>query len=208
MTDTDDNSKPLDRRTKEGRAKKRTGPIYSKDLIDKICTHLVANKSLRQISKLPGYPNYNTILKWSVRDPYAIHRFKEARTEHFEERRRDDILDLKSKKLADLAIECTNMAKDDKITPSMATVLFKEEVADIKYKIELLFKELAIEFPDKYGNKIHTKDLTDPVKGKSAPELSINIMEALKVLVERQDVLMSSPEDMKQATDLLKKGMN
>ncbi len=169
---------------------------YSTEVVDKICLKLSTGMSFKQIAAIKDkFPSEPTMYRWSVNDAYAKIKFIEARSENLEQRKLDEIINLKALNLKLEAKICSSMVLDGEISNAMSTVLFKAMVDDNKYKIELAYKDLAILKPDVYGKITNTNmNVNEVNKTKAAPELAKDIGMMIHTLLERKDVLMISPD--------------
>lgn len=69
--------------------------IFTQELADKICEHLVSGLSLRQIEALEGMPTKTTILRWLADDRFTSFRDQYARARDMQaEGMADEILEI------------------------------------------------------------------------------------------------------------------
>ncbi|MBR8147057.1 terminase small subunit protein [Burkholderia vietnamiensis] len=69
--------------------------IFTQELADKICEHLVSGLSLRQIEAIEGMPSKTTILRWLADDRFTSFRDQYARARDMQaEGMADEILEI------------------------------------------------------------------------------------------------------------------
>jgi hypothetical protein len=154
--------------------------IYSDELIDKIADKLSQDMSFAEIArKFAWAPTKGTMWKWATTVPYAKLRFKEAQTLDLELRKRDKIRELRNTDIDQLAQDVVARELPREVT----SILLKAKIDNIRYQIDLEFRELEIELPKKYR-----KQVQQDLNVSSTARVS-----TLQGLLEKQEKLLEHP---------------
>lgn len=168
--------------------KRRSPHTYSPELIQRIRDKLAEDMSLREIAhSFDWSPDYSTLRRWQRDEPYARKQFHLGRTADLEATRKDRLTELKHTNFDDMAVQCSELD----VSPGMKEKLFQVKSSHIYKEIEQIYKELSVEDPNKYGNKVSIKtDLSEKAALMSADELK-------KWLIEHKATLLleSHPAD-------------